>query len=716
LWDQLTSRCQSNSTKYPTTTLVFYGSIAEVVRDPLEDEEGVHQNLTLQCLDPLQKARCNGVNLSLQTKTLMMDIEFEGADFSAEDPNFLVYIPTDSVADGYEFVPQMLHSLKCVYTRDGEQVVHEYGKDEYSYGSNNKLIYFHESQVDQKAGSGTWTGRVYYYDPDDFSNSVKNLLIAVFTGDPRSEQGGLGFDVGDLDFEEIVGYASNPKVIRSLIREKIDGPVTQLLDELRENGLLPYNYRIYYDPVDRKVKGRYVYQLEDVSSVPTPAYGVFDYSNAATMEGVFGRAEVWGQAVTPRNYALGASVTLNGPGGNYPVKPTGADGSEIVDGRGDTMCNFQYTSTSIFGLEPSKTPNNCWLVDLGCDRPIRTVMLRSFQAVTEGWGDVRPHRCFFIERNQRVTVSGSKELIDANDEGNPGIPVSDDAVNFEIDYENQVNEWHRFECDHITEGRYYAVRCEQDVFFRNERGDPGDHTIERTSAFTLAEIKLLGDGRHRYEKIIVDGTAYDHPDKGQVPYAEVKGVDDVTTIAAVTDTTHFTLTDTDFVDVGGFLQVKHGTNEPVLVRVSAKDPVSKELTVAPAVPGVAVDDPAGEYNRWMMGWDYAYYDFYFPKLRQKLANTTEWLEILDNDDVAEIEDAEMSAVDQLLTGIMVVSDNKTEIPLDIAQEVGETTRPYDDEEPFLITDCTTNLNQVNDEERPAVTQTLEGTNFQEEAA
>lgn len=674
--------------------------IDEVVRDPTADQEGLHQDIILHCSDEMSKARANGLNITRQTKILLLDIEFTSTDFSGDDTNFLVNIPTDSLTEGYEFVPQLIFGLYCSYDDGGEQIIHEYNKDEYSYGANSKIIYFHNSQAAMKSGSGTWHATLYYYDPDDTSNSVKNLLTAIATGDPHSDEGGLGIDGGNVDLEEITATDDNPKIIRDFSREKPDGPITQQLDDLREAGLLPYNYWLRINPANRKLTGEYYYQETD-SSILVPAYGVFNFSASTTMEGVFGIVEVYSQAITPKNYALGASVTLNPPGGDYSIVLAGADGSEIVDGRPDTFCNFQYTAKVSPEREPTSTPVDCYEIDIGEVQPINQVMLR----MAQGWWEDReePLRLYKLHRQAKVTVSASLSPIT---DANPGIPVSDEAIAYECDYENP-QEWITFQADNITRARYFAIRFEQDAFFRNS--DPGPGVRQRTSVFGIAEIKILGDQRFRYDKIVIDGAAGDHPDKGRVPYAEVKGTADITTVAAVTDTTHFTLTNTSFADTGDIIQVKHGSNDPVMCRVV--DKVGDEIEVAPEVPSVAGGDGVGEYNRWMLAFDGAYHDLYYPKLDQKLANTTEWAEIID-EDVAEIEDAEMSAVERILESIQVTSDHRMDIPFDYSIDVGNTVKAYADEDPWMVTKCRWGLNRVDDENQPAVTQRLEGSNYE----
>jgi hypothetical protein len=317
-----------------------------------------------------------------------------------------------------------------------------------------------------------------------------------------------------------------------------------------------------------------------------------------------------------------------------------------------------------------------------------------------------------VTRHAKATISASLTAIDSN---NPGIPISDEALGFEIDTHN-TEEWHQFEATLITEARYFAIRFEQDAFARVSEKGITDPT--RSSWFGSAEIKILSDGRHRYDKIVAGGVSYDHPDKNQVPYAEIKGADDVATVTAVPNPgNQITISNAALaarLETAGFAQVKAGINAPVIVRITGR--TAATITIDPAIAGVAEDDLVGEYNRWMLGWDQAYHDLYYPQLRQKLANTTDWLEIIDNDDVAEIEDAEYSAVDRLLEGITVTSDHRMEVAYDPNLKVGETVRPFIDMDPWLITKCTYKLNELNSSgDTPPVTQVLEGTNYLEDS-
>jgi hypothetical protein len=687
---------------------ILEGTIKTVTPEPGESEGGVNQVIEVECGDRMQKAQGNGVNMSRQTRMLVLDIEFDSADFNSDDPNFMVDIPTDSLSQGYEFVPHMLWGLKCTYTRSGEVTTDEYTNGEdYGYAAGSKQIYFKTDQTDQKV-DGTWTGQLYYYDPTDLSNTVKEVLEEIATGDPWSPEGGLGFDPGDVELDEIYGFGSNPKVIRSVVWEKVDGPITQLLDALRDSGILPRNYWLRVDPEDGKLKGSLVFQEEDLSSVPVPANGVLDYSNATTIQGVYGRVEVYSKALTPINYAREGSVSINVPT-DYSEVLSGADGSEIIDGRPDTVCNFQRTGALGANYEPRKTDVDAWVIDLGEAQPVRTVMFRGAQPIDEGWNPPQAHPLYFITRNAKVTISGSLNPIS---DANPGIPISDEAVDYEIDTEN-TEEWHELECTLIHEMRYLAIRFEQDAYARVDRDDDFG-AVARSSWYGLSEVKALGDGRHRYDKIIVDGTAYDHPDKGQVPYAEIKGDDDVGTVTAVPVAgTQITISNSALaveLESTGFMQVKTAAGSPELVRVTARS--GDTLTISPAVVGVAIDDEVGQYNRWMESFDLVYHDLYYPQLRLKLENTTDWLEIIDDEDIAELEDAELSAVERLLEGVQITSDHSIEIPLDDTLEVGDTVRPYDDEPAFLITRCRYNLNSMeNAETLPPVTQTLSGTSY-----
>lgn len=691
----------------------FYGSVTSVDSRPVTDESGVHQDVVLQCEDQTAKGRGSGVEMNFQTSMKILPIEFTSADFDAADPNFLVNIPTDSLTSGYEFVPNLMVHLRAEYVDPGEPdpdalIVDEFDSGQFVYNSDNKTIYFNSSQVTRKSLSATWKGSVYYYDPLDTDHSVTDAIQVVAIGDPYSRAGGLGFDIADVDLEEIEGFDSNPKLVRSIIRTKTDGTTNQFFDELNERGLKPYNYRLQQDPTDRKFKGGFIYQAEE-SAALIPAHGVLGFSRNSTMEGKAGRVEIHSRAVTPKLLSDGAAVTLNPPGSGsgYEIVKTGATGEELTDLRPDTFVNFQRTSTGL-GSEypPQESEYNAMVVDIDHVDTFGSILYRNALPYSAGLGEA--YRIYMITRNQRITISASPDPITAD---NPGIPISEESIAIELD-PLKTEEWITIEAVDITQARYFAIWFNQDFFFRNEEASALDPTVERTSAFCAAELRVLGDGRLRYDKIIVGGITYDHPDQGQVPYVEVKGVAQVTTVASVVDTTHFTLTDTTFMEAGDFIQVKAGVSDPIITRIIAKGS-GGDLTVNPAIPGVAPTDAVGEYNRWVPGFDVDLHDMYFPKLHQKLQNTTQWLEIIDQVNAQDEYEAEQLCYDRTMEMIGISSDHNCRVAYDPLLRAGVTTKPYVNEEPFLVTRCVGNLNAVDNLSEPPVTLNLEGTNYLE---
>lgn len=699
---------------------ILDGAITAIERNAVEDEQGQYQvwNITAQC--PFAKARGNGLNMSRQTRTKTLDIEFYQTDFDPADPNFLVNIPLDSAEQVYEYVPGLIVNLRAQYLQSGDAITHTFNRDEFEYAAGLRQIMFKQSQADIFAGNPPYTGisglvyraTIYYYDPTDLSNTVTAVLADVAMQVVWGAVGGLGYGSGDVDLEEIYGFGSNPKIIRSILREKTEGPITQFFDELREAGLVPSNYWIRHDPATRTFKGSHLFQ--DTVSPLVPRHGVLDFSTAVTMEAVAGRCEFYGLAITPQNVALGKTVTTNVPAG-YSIVPTGGSGANIVDGDAATFCNFQYTDTGIATYAAIRSANDAMLVDLGEVMDIRTVQFKQAPPIDEGWvdddyPDGRPMRRYESPANRKpkITISASEDLIDAS---NPGIPVNDECIGFELDPLN-TEEWQTWECNNIHRARYIAIRWEQDGFWKTS--DSSGSGVYRTSFMCCAELKVLNDGRLRFDKIDVDGTVRDHPAKGQVPYVELKGVDQVTTVKSTADATHCVLNNDSFAEAGDFIQIKPAAGDPVLNYITAKHPVTKVLTLTPGVPGMAMNDAVGDWNRWVEGFDYLWHDTYFPMLRQKCENTNQLLEIQDEKSLAtDTVEAMQLCWDRLQEMIGVHSDNRMEIPLDIDLDIGETTRPYSDEYGWMIDRCTWKLNRPNLTDTPGVTMLLEGTNYEE---
>ena len=707
----------------------FWGSITEVVRDPLEDDNGSYQVITCKCQCPFQKARVNGINMSRQTRILTTDVSFSYLDFDAADPLFLANIPLDSLVDTCEYVPRLIVNLRGEYLDlDGNLVTHNYNKDEFTYAAALHQIYFQQDQQALFSVGGilapgpdwvnvTWYATLYYYDPLDLTNTAVNILDAIAEGVVWSGGGGLGFTPSEVDLDDILGFGSSPKVIRSVLREKIDGPIVQFFDELREAGIVPANYYIGYDAAMEQMVGRYLWQ--DNAAAVLPANGVLDYSRTSTMEGLAGRCEHYGLAITPENVAAGAAVTLNEPAG-YSILPVlGAPpvtGNEIVDGNVGTMVSFQLTGTGMAGYQAIRSANDAMLIDLLSVKEIRKVMFKAAPPISDELAsDEWPRGVPLIRydspanRNAKITISASVDLIDAS---NPGIPINDDCVAYELDATN-TEDWHDWDCTNIHQARYIAIRWEQDGFYKTSNSSG---KVYRTSFMGCEEIKVLGDGRLRYKTLpfpeptvghpIYD---YDHPAKGEVPFVEVKGASQVTTVADVTNTQVFALTNSAFATTGDFIQVKHGTNNPVLTRVASVH--AGAITVWPPVPAVAPGDAVGEWNRWVYAFDGTWHDTYYPKLREKLENTTDWLEILDDSQASDFDEAVQLCLDRLEGMYGIEADYRMEIPLDVSLDIGSTVKTYTDEEPWLIDRVTWNINNAGQADSPGVTMQMEGTNY-----
>jgi hypothetical protein len=581
---------------------------------------------------PLIAARAVGVNVSRATRMLLYYTTFTTADFDPSDPHFLAHIPDTSPGTPNEFVPHGIVTLSAAHTDGGgEYQLHEYGKDEYEYSASRKQLYFTSSQEDFQEEGRSWIISLYYYDPADLSNTVRALLTLVATGAPWSSAGGLGFAPAQVDLEEIVSFDGvSPKKIRSILFEKTDGPIAQLLDELRDQGLLPRNYWLHYDPVIAKLLGRHL--LQD-SNAPYLLPRVLNEEEPATLEGVAGRVEVYSDSVSPENYALGATVSLHAPD-NYAVVGAAAN---VNDGKPGTFIQLQRDNVSL-SYPVTKTPVDCLVLDLGEVKPVARIQLRGthpMEPAGDGWRDIP---LYHISRLPKLTVSASMDPINA---GNPGIPVSPDAVSAVLDPQNVGASQGLdldVECTLIRDMRYVAIRWEQDLLFRRSDKITLSGTVKRQSWFGLSEIKILGDSRYRYRT---------DPYKGSVPFAQITG------------------------------------------------------------------DPA-DPRRYMRDLAGSLVDLYFPQLYRKLSASSWWLEILDDNRPADIEEAEALAVERLLELIGIAKDRGCEIALDHAVEIGKTVRSRMGSAPWLVTAISWKLNGAEGSDRRVpVTMQLSGSNFEE---
>lgn len=485
-----------------STKRIFTGTLWQ---HSLSRETGEAQvRYTAYC--PLIAARTVGVNVSRATRMLLYETTFTAADFDPADFDFLANIPDTSPGAPNEFVPNGIVSLTASITDgNGEYQLHEYGPDEYEYSASRKQVYFTSSQADFRSEGRTWTISLYYYDPTDLSNTVRALLELIATGIPWSSEGGLGFDPANVDLEEVVSFDGlSPKKIRSILFEKTDGPLAQLLDELRDQGLLPRNYWLFVDPETGILTGRH---LSQVSASPYQLARLISEEEPVTLEGVAGRVEVYSESVTPANYALDATVSLNAPA-NYTV--VGAAGN-INDGKPGTFLQLQRDNVSL-SYPVTKTPVDCLVLDLGEAKTVSRIQLRGthpMEPAGDGWRDIP---MYHISRLPKLTISASLDPIST---ANPGIPVAPEAISVSMDPQN-VGTNHGMdidvECSLIRQMRYVAIRWEQDLLFRRSDKLTLSGTVKRQSWFGLSEIKILGDSRYRYRT---------GPYKGSVPFAQI---------------------------------------------------------------------------------------------------------------------------------------------------------------------------------------------------
>jgi hypothetical protein len=133
------------------------------------------------------------------------------------------------------------------------------------------------------------------------------------------------------------------------------------------------------------------------------------------------------------------------------------------------------------------------------------------------------------------------------------------------------------------------------------------------------------------------------------------------------------------------------------------------------VTGVAVSDDVGDYNRWIEDFYGNWEDLYYPKLCQKIKNTTHWREIIDDQYPGSIAEAQMLALNRLLELISISRDHSCTIPLDLSIEIGRTVREHSELKPWLVLDLTYVLDANPPEGWPEVTMELSGTNHEEGA-
>ena len=725
----------------PHTRSIFYGNIWKVGASRVAGREA---ELEVLCFDPLVNCRANGLNLSRQTRMLIWETHWHwnGAEWNVADPNFLVDVP-DNLE---EWVPKGVVHLerhRTVADTGDEIDTYEYDPSEYTYSASKKQIYFLSTQSYwrdnlahtspepeiEAGGDWIWTVRLYYYDPLDVSNTVKEVLTDILTGTPYGHQGGCGFAAGDLDLAEVVGFnpgaatqdqwgyqylAGTAKRVRSLLREKIDGPITQFFDDMRDKGLLPRNYWIRFDPQSRKVIGRYM--LQDSAAVYTPD-GTSANEQPITMEGIAGRCECWSKSGALQDFAKDASITLTVPtvsnvGGSFDGDPYTQVGttSHLTDGDPDTFlqCSIEINTLD---FDPQRTDDNYLVFDLGQEEEIRRIQLTG-AAPEHPLGNERP--IYFVSRQARVTISASCDPINA---ANPGIPVNHpgsisqqmDPLNIGANGGLDID----VECTNIFRARYVAIRFEQDNFVRVDGNNIG--STKRLSYFTLSCVKILGDGRLRYQ----DGTYV-----GQIPFAQLSGArgtitahshmppDPAPTVTvSLADAALFTAGDlVHFFDVSGSVRFDD------LYEIANVNPATGVITLTNALDlpaALANGDYIGTAKTWQQDTTGAWLDFFYPLLLRKVQNTSDWLEILTDDSPGDTDECDQLAADRLWELIHVARDHTLTTPLDLMLMPGATVRCSATEVDWLGGEAKWDMSPSNSPTTPHVMVQLLGTDYEE---
>jgi hypothetical protein len=726
--------------------VIFWGAIVEVgVKRP----EG-RATISAKCQDPLMVKRGQGINLSVTTRMLIYTAtwQHDGAEWNTNDPDFIVDVP-DNLE---EWVPQAAVSLVAYKTSAGVSVgLYEYERSEYAYSSGNKQIVFHNSQANRKNPAhddycDEWKFVLYYYDSTDTDTTVKKMLETVLTSDPDGPDGGCGFATGDVDLKPIVGFSATgivsdaygywyatgtEKLVGTLVREKPDGTIVQFLEDLRDAGLVPNAYNIWYDPVGRKVRGRY--KLQDDTAIVEPYFTAISDEQALTTEQLAGRCEVYAEATTLEDYAPGATITLVTPtfddphGGGYDGDPyTLLQSSEavakanLVDGKPDTGCSYWIELKNFHNPVPQHTADNFIVFDLLETKKVKRIQLTTIVPRNSAGKDWKIY--FEAGWKMKVTISASNDPISAT---NPGIPVSAEAISVALDPRNPGSNGGLdvdVTCDWIWLMRYVAIRFDQDFYCRTS--DNSGSSVSRCSWYGLSSVKILGDGYIKY----LTG-----PDAEQVPFAEVTnqgGVisahDDgaktvtipVAQAAAYTIGDRIALWDT----TGGMPFGSAGSVYTDLI--SNINYLTGLITLTSAFPTELVDgtaatvangDEIGRYTRWRFDLASVWQDFYCPLLWRKVHNTYNWLEVLPTEEVGDISEAEGMAVERLLGLIAIHRDHHYVTTLDLDLDVGVTSRVPGETDDWLISKCIWHLNPMTDGSRiPArVEMSLDGTNFDE---
>ena len=661
----------------------FFGNMTEynVDRQFADSENEPEAVGKYDAFDPLHSAKSTSGNISWSTRMLIWETTFTVADFNAADPFFLVDIP-DNLEDWVEDGVIVLRAQRTGVTATDENNYVDYGREEYEYSPALKQLYFKSSQEFpiklQPQADFTWTIRLYYYDPTDVDHTVTKLIRTIAIGNPLSEQGGLGFDTVDVVLDEIFGFDGvTPKRVRSFTWEKINGPWSQAFDRMRETGLIPRNYRLWFDPepdigdTRRKLRGSDKFQ--DNPSVVLLSQ-VLREDAPFNLEELALRVECWSEAIQPQNYALGATVTENLP--THPVEGAYTkvgDLDNIHDGRPGTFLQYQLDVTYL-NFKAFSTDSDCIILDLGAERLVDQVHFRGGKPQVPSGTEFKDIPVYFETRLPKITVSATDNPVT-----DPiGVPISPDAIAAQYsprEADNYADFQWTVTLKRTT--RYILIRWEQDYFFRRDGNNIG--STARQSNYPISEIRVLGDPHYRYP----DG----HPEAGGIPNAQLtyKG-DDISLVnfglkqVTITpaEAAKFVVGElVEFYDTSGNARFD-GYNEIDVIAAGV-------ITMVNALPvGLVAGDKFGPRKRWMLALTNNWIDLKAEKLYWKLFHTTKRLEIVDDLAPGSLTEAEMLCVERLLELNRTQRSYEAEFLPQDDIGIGSTVKTYRNRKAWLV--------------------------------
>lgn len=674
------------------------------------------QRFSYVARDILYQAQHCGVNVAAATAQKYVEVTATAADFQDE---FVLNIPLDSATDSFDYVPKrLLYIASSAYTNDdGDVVIRDYGESDYVYLAGTSQIIFTQSQQELIDAGVTWTIRRLYYDPDDDTYTVKALLMQMLTGDPGSFEGGLGIDHSMISLDEIVSYNGvSAKKIRSMFHDKQEASVSLVLDRLRDEGLLPFNYWLRYDPVSDLVIGSYL--IQDNSSVIDLDNVLIDgvlrktwtnHTAPTTLDGAVALVEDYSSLIFPQNYAKGAPVTLTTDPTFLSQYAIVGHEDNIADGDTGSFIQFQREPASL-NDSPQGSPRDlltvdlCWQTGAPEYRDIRRVTFRG-SAPKEVKGDGFIDIPEYYARNQpRVTIVGSLDPITSS---NPGNPVSSQAINVAVGISSIQNPFDiDVECDLLRHMRYVGIVFEQEGHFR--RSDQTGFNVARMGYMGVSEFGAYGADFLRYP----DGD----PDAGRVPYAAITPYS--ATIQSAPNSTNFVLPTAaaPWISVNDFIQINRA-GVVHLVQVTAISPGIGILTytITPAVTGMTGGDLIGYRKRWIEGISGILHDLYRPKLYDKQADGAQQQEQLTSDEAGSIQESEGLCADRLFALWSISHDHEVEHLYNPDVNVGQTISADPAYLPFLVNRVDIALAAISGSTSvPAVSMTSNGTNYEEE--